>query len=82
MSKAGKRILEGLQDAIDGNFASVIIKGTRWAPEPSIRSAVEQEIAAYLRSEARGYTRTGEARAAILISADAIVSGSYRKERG
>lgn len=30
MNKAGQKILDGLKDAIDGNFTSVTIDGQRW----------------------------------------------------
>jgi len=49
MSDAGRKIMDGLQDAIDGNLAAVTIEGQRWvrqgADEPTIIPTGEVAIA-------------------------------------
>lgn len=34
MSKAGAKIIEGLKDAVAGNFSAVTIEGQRWVRAP------------------------------------------------
>ena len=50
MSKAGQRILDGLRDAIDGNFASVTIDGQTWIRKDE--SIFQTRAALQLASEA------------------------------
>ena len=40
MTSAGKRIIAGLQEAIDGDFASVLIDGRVWVRKDAHRTSV------------------------------------------
>ena len=47
MSKLGKRIIDGLQEAIDGDFASVLIDGQTWVrrdAHQALRDAAEAAL--------------------------------------
>src|SRR6185312_8371346 len=79
MSEQGQKILDGLRDAVAGNYAAVTIEGQRWvripekeALKPAMVSAVELEIEACI---ANGHVTTRRIGELIQAAVDEITKG-------